>query len=99
MTVQWTRLALRHADEAAAYIARDRPGAADSWLSGLRDAVRRLEAFPESGRVVAAIERDDVREILYGSHRVVYRIEPGFIRILAVRHVRRAPRADHSGDL
>jgi plasmid stabilization system protein ParE len=98
MKVQWTRLALRRADEAAAYIAGDSPSAASRWLSGLQDAVRRLERFPQSGRVAVDLERGDLREILYGSYRVVYRVEPGFVRILTVRHLRRAPDADELGD-
>lgn len=90
MRVQWTRLALRRADEAAAYIAGDSAAAAGRWLSGLREAVRRLQDYPQSGRVVNDTEREEVREILYGSYRVVYRIDQGFVRILTVRHLRRA---------
>jgi len=99
MKVQWTRLALRRANEAAAYIAGDSPAAAGRWLSGLREAVRRLEDFPQSGRVVSDTRRDEVREILYGRYRVVYRIDPGFVRILTVRHLRRAFDPDEPGDL
>lgn len=98
MKVQWTRLAPRRADEAAAYIAGDSPRAASRWLSGLRDAVRRLEHFPQSGRAAVETDRSDLREILYGSCRVVYRVEPGFVRILTVRHLRRAPDPDELGD-
>ena len=90
MRVQWTRLALRRADEVAAYISGDSPAAAGRWLSGLRETVRRLEDYPQSGRVVTDTEREEVREILYGSYRVVYRIDPGLVRILTVRHLRRA---------
>jgi plasmid stabilization system protein ParE len=97
MRVQWTRLALRRADEAAAYIAGDSPSAASRWLSGMQDAVRGLEHFPQSGRVAVDLERGDLREILYGSYRVVYRVEPGFVRILTVRHLRRAPDPDELG--
>jgi plasmid stabilization system protein ParE len=99
MKVQWTRLALRRADEAAAYIARDSESAAGRWLSGLQDAVRRLERFPQSGRVAEDLDRSDLREIQYGSYRVVYRVEPGFVRILTVRHLRRAPDPDELDDL
>ena len=89
MKVLWTRLALRRADEAAAYIASDSPGAAGTWLSGLQTSVRRLEDFPESGRTVADLAREDIRELLYGNYRVIYRVETHSVTVLTIRHVRR----------
>lgn len=88
MRVQWTRRALLRVEEAAAYIARERPGAATKWLAGIREAVERLAEYPRSGRVAEDLGREDVREIFHGGYRVVYRVEPDRVTILSVRHQR-----------
>jgi toxin ParE1/3/4 len=54
--------------------------------------VRRLaqaQAFPESGRVVPELERADVRELLEAPYRVIYRVWPDAIEVVAVVHARR----------
>src|SRR5438067_13397540 len=66
-------LALERALEAKAYIAADNPIAAEKWASGLVDAAKRLKRFPNLGRVVPEIGREDYRELVYGNYRIVYR--------------------------
>jgi plasmid stabilization system protein ParE len=80
-------LAVERATEAASYIARDKPEAARSWLEGIFNAVDRLEAFPQSGRIVPEIGLPEHREIFYRkSHRVVYQVEKSTVRVLTVRN-------------
>jgi plasmid stabilization system protein ParE len=80
-------LAVERATEAAAYIARDKPEAARSWLEGIFNAVDRLEAFPQSGRMVPEIGLPEYREIVYRkSHRVVYHVDKSTVRVLTVRN-------------
>jgi len=40
--------------------------------------------MPRSGRVVPELARDDVREVIVGNYRIVYRIEAEAIVILTV---------------
>jgi plasmid stabilization system protein ParE len=87
--VIWSPLALDRVSEAAEYIARDDPLAAEEWLSGILDAAERLSNFPRRGRLVPEAGRQDVREIYFGNYRIIYRIEPNRIAILTVRHLRR----------
>jgi len=87
--VKWPPLAIKRASEAAAFIARDDPEAAERWAKGLFDAVKRLESFPESGRTIPEIGRPEFREIQYGSYRVLYRFQKSSVSILTVRHARR----------
>ncbi len=89
MRVVWTPIALDRAEEAARYIAIDRPSAAAKWIDGLFLAVGELRKFPERGRMVPEIGSPEVREILYGSHRVVYRLGKKRLHVLTVRHQRR----------
>jgi plasmid stabilization system protein ParE len=39
------------------------------------ESTARLEEFPRFGRVAPELGRDDVREVIVGDYRVVYRIE------------------------
>jgi plasmid stabilization system protein ParE len=85
--VVWTELAVERAYEAAAYIAKDKSGAALRWLEGLFELIDRLETFPLSGRVVPEIGRTDFRELVYRqAYRIVYRIEKSRVLILTVHN-------------
>jgi plasmid stabilization system protein ParE len=84
MKIAWTPTAFAQAEEIARQIAWDKPPAAEKWLDGLFDSVERLSNFPESGKWVSEIPRREIREIIYGNYRVIYRIS-----ILTVRHGRR----------
>jgi plasmid stabilization system protein ParE len=48
-----------------------------------------LAQFPESGRVVPEVAREDIREVFHGEYRVVYKVEPRRVAVLTVRHGRR----------
>ncbi len=83
----WAPLAIERAYEEARFIAEDKP-AALRWLDGLFDSTDRLQRFPQGGRIVPEIQRPDYREIIYGEHRVIYRVEKRRIWILTVRRGR-----------
>jgi plasmid stabilization system protein ParE len=86
--VIWAPLAIERAYEEARFIAEDKPDAALRWLDGLFDSTDRLERFPQGGRIVPEIQLPDYREIIYGKHRVIYRVEKRRIWILTVRRGR-----------
>jgi plasmid stabilization system protein ParE len=44
--------------------------------------------FPESGRVVPEVRRNDVREMFEGSCRIIYLVQASRIDVLAVVHSR-----------
>ena len=94
MRIRWSPQALRDVDEAAAYIARERPAAAETWLTGVFAAVRRLERFPESGRNLDLPQLPGRRELLHGGYRIIYRIAGGIVEIVAVIHGRRELRPE-----
>jgi plasmid stabilization system protein ParE len=89
VNVVWTELAVERAYEEARYIAQDKPSAALRWLDGLFASTDRLAMFPRSGSVVAEIGDPAYRQIIYRSHRVIYRVEPKRVAILTVRHGKR----------
>jgi plasmid stabilization system protein ParE len=87
MKVRWTARAEARLDAIHAYIAQDNPDAA---LRIVHEVLRRsaqIEAFPGSGRRVADFARDDVRELIEGQYRIVYRIGTTYIDVLTVMHL------------
>jgi len=89
MTLVWAPIALNQAEEIAAFIADDNPRAAERWLSGLFEATERLTDYPDSGRPVPEIRRPEIREIVYGEYRIIYRVRTATVALLTVRHGRR----------
>jgi toxin ParE1/3/4 len=84
----WSPLAIQRAYEEASHIAEDKRDAALQWLDGLFASTDRLQRFPESGRVVPEIGLPAYGEIIYGSHRVIYRVENRLVSILTARRSR-----------
>jgi plasmid stabilization system protein ParE len=84
--VIWAPLAIERAASAAQYIAQDRPAAAAKWIDELIALAKGLGSHPQRGRVVPQLDRPDLREILHGQYRVVYRVDAKRIVILTVRH-------------
>ncbi len=89
MKIVWAPIALDQAEEIADFIADDNPYAAEKWLSGLFEAAERLADYPESGRAVPEIRRPEIREIVYGEYRIMYRVRTATVALLTVRHGRR----------
>lgn len=89
MKITWSPLATQRVLEAAGFIALDKPDAARRWAESILDAAEPLRTLPESGRVVPEIGRPEIREILHGSYRIIYRIAENEVFILTVRHASR----------
>ncbi|HYS42435.1 MAG TPA: type II toxin-antitoxin system RelE/ParE family toxin, partial [Geobacteraceae bacterium] len=86
MKIIWSPLAVDRASEIAEYIAQDNPTAAENWVNAVFTHVEQLNKFPESGRIVPGIKNNFFRELIYGNHRIIYRIEENRISILTIRH-------------
>jgi toxin ParE1/3/4 len=84
----WSPLALERVVEIANEIALEHPAAAEDWVEGIFAAVERLERFPESGRVVPEVRRAEIREVIFGRYRVLYRLDPEQVSVLTIRHSR-----------
>lgn len=86
MKIQWSTLSIDRIIEIAEYIVEDKPGASEKWVNSIFNSVERLQKFPESGRKVPEVNRDEIREILLGNYRIIYRIDKEMISILTIRH-------------
>jgi plasmid stabilization system protein ParE len=88
MKVTWAPLAVDRVAEIAAYIAEDNPPAAEKWIHKIFARVGQLATFPDSGRHLQETTRPDVRELVWGNYRIIYRTEPRHVLILTVRHIK-----------
>ena len=84
--VTWTVQAFDDLQALSEYIAQDSPRYAALFTDRLVDASARLATFPQAGRVVPEFERPDVRELLVGDYRLIYRLRPGLAEVLAIHH-------------
>jgi addiction module RelE/StbE family toxin len=80
----WSPQALRDLEGIRAYIALDSPRYADLTIRQVVAAVERLRAFSESGRIVPERDTPDIREVIVGRYRVVYRRKSGGVEIATV---------------
>jgi plasmid stabilization system protein ParE len=94
LKVVWSPLAMERLVAIGEYIAESRPMAAANVVDAIFASVWRLKPFPESGRRVPESSRTDLREVIHGTYRVIYRIEPAQLVVLTVRHARQFLAAD-----
>jgi len=88
MKIIWSPLALDRVSEIASYIAQENPSTAEKWVDTVFRKVKKIQTFPESGRIVPETQNKTVRELIYGNYRLIYRLEEKRISVLTVRHVK-----------
>jgi toxin ParE1/3/4 len=83
--VRWTPQAADDLDAIAEFIARDSPHFAGLFVADILQAVDQLVDFPESGRIVPEIGDRNIREVILGSYRIIYRRREA-VEVLTVHH-------------
>ncbi len=84
--IRWTEQALNDVEAIAAFIARDSDHYARLFVRKIFDVVNRLNMFPGSGRIVPEIDRSEIREIISGNYRIIYRLKGDAVEIITVYH-------------
>jgi plasmid stabilization system protein ParE len=84
--VIWAPSALDDIESIAAYIAKNSVEMASLFVSRLFDATDRLQEFPFSGRIIPEINNPDCREVIYGTYRIMYRVERNEVWVTGVIH-------------
>ncbi len=88
MKIIWSPIAITRVSKIAEYISLDSPASAEKWVNKIFDKVLQLKKYPKSGRIVPELEIDEVRELIYGNYRIIYKIMKESIIIMTVRHSR-----------
>ncbi len=68
------------------FIARDNPRVAETFGYLLMSKVDMLMQFPQLGRVVPEENDEAIREIIFCSYRIIYKVEKEIIAIVRVWH-------------
>jgi addiction module RelE/StbE family toxin len=84
--IKWTPQSLEDIEAIANFITRDSSYYARMFTIKVFEAVDRLELFPESGRVVPELNRKEIREVIIGNYRIIYKIRGESVEILTVYH-------------
>ncbi len=58
------------------------------WAEKIFNSVEILSEFPESGRVVSEIDRKEIRELVQGNYRVIYKVKSKEILVLVIKSYR-----------
>ena len=82
--LSWSRRARADLREIGDYIAADDRAAAERWVARLIAAAERASRVPTASRRVPELARDDIREVLVRSYRIVFRVAATKIEVLTV---------------
>ena len=86
MKVYWSNTALAHLLAIFDRIAQDSDRYALQVADRLTKRSEQIGAFPLSGRVVPEYDSQDIREVIEGSHRMIYKVNADHVVILALLH-------------
>ncbi len=84
--IRWTPQAADDLDAITNFIAVDSAHYAKLFAIDVLSAVDRLTDFPYSGRSLPELNDPAIREILFGSYRIVYRVKSDMVELLTVYH-------------
>jgi addiction module RelE/StbE family toxin len=85
--LRWTKTALASVDDIAAFIAKDNPARAATFVQELRTSTQKLASFPamgKAGRVAGTREL-----VLHKNYIAIYRVKQQEVQILRIHHVAR----------
>lgn len=91
MKVVWSESSEFDLDDLYDYIAKDSPIYAEQFVDRILEEVGKVALSPRIGRIVPETQRDDIRERMLQSQRIIYMIDDvnEVISVLALIHVRR----------
>jgi addiction module RelE/StbE family toxin len=84
--VHWTENAIGHLVNIYEYIATNSPTYGKRMVDRITRRSEQLADHPLSGRKVPEYDDDDIRELIEKPYRIIYRINPNQIDVVAVIH-------------
>ncbi|SMM99404.1 Death on curing protein, Doc toxin [uncultured Candidatus Thioglobus sp.] len=85
----WTNQAFDDIDAIAKFIAKDSLIYAKSVISDIFKALNKVEDFPTIGRIVPEIGDENIREVISGNYRIIYRVNAHLLEIITIHHSNR----------
>ena len=90
--IVWSDPAVADLESAVEFVARDSEAYARSLAQLAVDAAESLAEFPNRGHRLRDPQLSRFRELIIGSYRLIYLVEPERVLVLAVLHGHRALR-------
>lgn len=84
--VVWAEPAVNDLQAIVEYIARDSRTYAERFAYKVLEASKRVGLFPRSGRIVPEFDDADIRELIYGSYRIIYLVGADACYVVALVH-------------
>lgn len=84
MKVRWTDQAFLRLAEIEDYIARHNPKAAARMIDRIIDRGDALAEQPHRGRPLPELPGTELREVIVGNYRVIYRVRDDQVEVLTV---------------
>ncbi len=86
MQVHWTQNSVNHLSGIYEYISLNSHTYAKNMVDRITRRSEQIGIQPISGRMVLEYYQDDIREVIEKPYRIIYRIKPDQIDVLAVVH-------------
>jgi plasmid stabilization system protein ParE len=84
--IVWSPLSYERLENIYEFISDKDTVAAKKLINRIFERVESLSKYPERGRKVPEINRNEIREIFESEYRIIYKIEPKKIIILTIRN-------------
>ena len=82
----WAPQALHDVEAICDFIAEDSGYYARFFANTVFKTAERIGTFPKSGRIVPEVDQPNIREVILGNYRIIYRVLETEIQILTVYH-------------
>ena len=82
--IRWSEASLLDVDEVCAYVSQRKPENAEIMAEKIANAVQGLLDDPYIGRKIPEYNQEHLRERIVDGYRILYRITPETIEILAI---------------
>lgn len=95
MKIVWSPLSYERLENIYEFISDKDPVAAKNLINRIFERIESLTGYPERGRKVPEINRNEIREVFVSEYRIIYKIEPNKILILTIRNFKQLlPKTD-----
>lgn len=82
----WSPKAADNLEDICNFIGEDSDYYARVFSQRIIDEIEKIPDFPNAGRIVPEYQQKNLREKIFQSYRIVYRIKPDAIEIVAIVH-------------
>jgi addiction module RelE/StbE family toxin len=85
--VVWTFQSANDLENIFHYISKDSFKYARIQIERIRDCVKNIKIYPKSGRIVPEVRNEQLREVISGNYRIIYRLGvDDLIEIITIHH-------------